>query len=93
MTTAEESSLVGEAATELAAVRRRIGCLETKVERYQRILSQASRVLRGDIDEIFPDEASWPSIAEMEKARDELNNALTQRARLTKRLRECGVID
>ena len=93
MTKAEENLLIGEVASDLAALRKRIGCLETKVEKYQRALSSALKALRNDGEDVFPDESEWPGISDMERLRGELNDARSQQWNLTKRLREWGVID
>ena len=89
----EENLLMGDVASDLAALRKRIGCLETKVEKYQRALSSALKALRNGGEDVFPDEAQWPGIADMEELRNELNAARSRRWNLTKRLREWGVID
>ena len=57
MTKAEENLLIGEVASDLAALRKRIGCLETKIEKYRRVLSSASKALRYGGEDGFPDEA------------------------------------
>ena len=93
MTKMEETHCMGEAAAELSAVRKSIGCLETKAERYRRVLSQASRALHDDNDDGFPEESEWPSLSDMERLRDDLSAARTKRHKLTNRLREWGVID
>lgn len=93
MTRTEQTNLMGDAAAELAAVRRLIGCLETKAEAYRRIITQASQALGDGADEGFPDASQWPSIADLEKLRDELNEAQTRRHQLTTRMREWGVIE
>ena len=54
MTQDEETQLMGEVSAEFASVRRRIGCLETKVEQYRSLLSQASRALRAMAMRYFP---------------------------------------
>ena len=63
MTQNEERLLMGDVAAELADVRKRIGCLETKAEQYRRTLSQASIALSGnDADEVFPESSNWPTV-------------------------------
>ena len=93
MTLGEENRIMGDAAAELATVRKQIGCLETKTEAYQRVLSQASRALRDNGDDGFPADSDWPSLSELSELRDELNAARTRGWQLKKRLQEWGVID
>ena len=89
MTDEETARCMGTVAAELAAVRRRIGCLETKIETCQRVLAQAGRALGSD--EGFPD--TLPSVADLEQLRSEMNEARTRRHKLTTRMRDWGVIE
>ena len=94
MTQNEERGLMGDVAAELVEVRKRIGCLETKVEQYRRTLSQASRAMsEDDADEVFPNGENWPTVADMEEVRDALNSARTRRWKLITRMKEWGVIE
>ena len=94
MTQGEERRLMGDVAAELVEVRRKIGCLETKVEQYRSLLSQASRALSSsDDDEIFPEASRWPTVEELEQARMALSEARTRRWKLTTRMKSWGVIE
>ena len=93
MTQGEETQLMGEVSAELASVRRRVGCLETKLEQYRSLLSQASRALSGDGDEVFPEASTWPTVEELEQVRASLSEARTRRWKLTTRMKEWGVIE
>lgn len=98
MTQDETNKIMGAAAAELASVRRHLGCLEAKAEAMVAILNQGVAVLRdglgsGDGEVELPSASAWPSLGQVEKLRDELNEARTRRHKLTERLREWGVIE
>ena len=97
MTKDEANKLLGDAAAELAGVKKNLHCLETKAEGYIRVLTQASEAIKGSLggseDAGVPDAMIWPSVDHMETLCNDINEAKTRRHQLTMRLREWGVID
>lgn len=97
MTQDETNKIMGDTAAELVDVRRRLGCLGAKAEGMIASLTQGVAVLRdglgtGDGEVELPSANGWPSLGQVEKLRDDLNETRTRRHKLTERLREWGVI-
>ena len=85
---------MGDTVAELASIRKRVGCLETKIDSYRRVLSQAGHALHDSASEDgFPHDSQWPSIEDLRRLREELDTALTRKHELKVRLRKWGAID
>ena len=97
MTEDEQNRLMGDAAAELARVRKNLTCLQAKADSYLKMLTEASATIRdslGDGDGTgLPSSAAWPTIEQMDALCCEINEARTRRHQLATRLREWGVIE